>query len=152
MTEDKKKKKKGVCSSVTYTTGDPDINIKRMNQAFENPVQGGIPGMDNITKPENTPDNINDVTTTDATTTSTTGDSASAGAGAGEGASEGGSMGECFLDEDMMYATRLGVEVELPKQIHLVPEDKVNEAIAKLEPEEEFTIGYCTPVYFYKEM
>ena len=52
MTEDKKKKKKGVCSSVTYTTGDPDINIKRMNQAFENPVQGGIPGMDNITNHE----------------------------------------------------------------------------------------------------
>jgi hypothetical protein len=98
MTEDKKKKKKGVCSSVTYTTGDPDINIKRFNQAFENPIKGGIPGMDDLDKFIDEPSNI-DAMSSDASANSSTAPAASDASSAG---SEGAGLGESMLDEDKM--------------------------------------------------
>ena len=114
MTEDKKKKKKGVCSSVTYTTGDPDINIKRFNQAFENTVKGGIPGLDDLDKFIDEPSNIDAMSSdasADSFTTVATGDASGAG-------SEGAGLGESALNEEKMWATRLGVLVDLPDQIH----------------------------------
>ena len=67
-----------------------------------------------------------------------------------------GTLGECAeptkLTEDKVFAVKMGGYVELPPQIKLIPQQEVEDAIRKLDPEEAFTVGYVTPIYFYKKL
>ena len=56
------------------------------------------------------------------------------------------------LTEEQMLASRLGVTVELPSHIHVLDESLIKAAIKAVEPEEEFDVGYVTPIYFYKDL
>ena len=56
------------------------------------------------------------------------------------------------LTEEQMLASRLGVTVELPPHIHVLDESLIKAAIKAVEPEEEFDVGYVTPIYFYKDL
>lgn len=64
----------------------------------------------------------------------------------------GGDSAGCGLAEDMMYAARLDIDVELPPHIHTVDASLTKALIKKVAPEEEFDVGYVTPVYFYKTL
>lgn len=66
----------------------------------------------------------------------------------------GGTEAGCAesLTEDTMYAHRLDVTVDLPPHIHVVNSAAIRDVILKVEPEEEFDVGYVTPVYFYKKL
>ena len=59
---------------------------------------------------------------------------------------------EVKLAEDKVFAAKMGGYVELPPQIKLIPQKDVEDAIRKLDPEEAFTVGYVTPIYFYKKL
>lgn len=56
------------------------------------------------------------------------------------------------LTEEKLTAMRLGLEVELPAHTHLLDASQVKSAIRDVEPEEEFEVGYVTPIYFYKQL
>jgi len=56
------------------------------------------------------------------------------------------------LDEDKIYVGKIKQEMELPSEIHLLSQDEVEQLIDLLEPEEEFEVGYVSPLYFYKEL
>lgn len=64
----------------------------------------------------------------------------------------GGDSACCGLAEDMMYAARLDIDVELPPHIHTIDKSLTKALIKKVAPEEEFIVGYVTPVYFYKSL
>ena len=77
------------------------------------------------------------------------------GAVSGEAADSAGLGGETSsggLAEDMMYAARLDINVELPSHIHIIDQSLTKALIKKVAPEEEFTVGYVTPVYFSKSL
>lgn len=90
----------------------------------------------------------------DINVTYTTGDPAINAAQFNKDATCADAVGLCAenLTEDKMVATRLGIEVELPAHTHLVEAAQIKHAVRKLEPEEEFEVGYVTPIYFYKEL
>jgi len=56
------------------------------------------------------------------------------------------------LDEDKMYVAKAGEDIDLPNGLHIIEKKKIEDALEKLEPEEEFEVGYATPVYFYSEL
>lgn len=56
------------------------------------------------------------------------------------------------LTEEKLTAARFGLEVDLPEHTHLLDASQIKSAIREVEPEEEFEVGYVTPVYFYKEL
>ena len=56
------------------------------------------------------------------------------------------------LKEDTIYVGKLGGDLQLPPQIHLLPQQAVEDFIEIVEPEEEFTVGYVNPIYLYKEI
>lgn len=56
------------------------------------------------------------------------------------------------LKEDTFYSHRLGNSFELPPEVKLLNKDRVEDFVRQLAPEERFSIGYVTPVYFYKEL
>ena len=60
-------------------------------------------------------------------------------------------VAEC-LKEDTIYVGKLGGNLNLPSNIHLVPQDEVESLINLLDPEEEFEVGYVNPIYLYKEL
>lgn len=139
VTESKKKKKitgslPGV--NVTCTTGDPFLNATHFNK--DAVVQGDEQASAIVQPVANAP--------AAAECAAMTSD---AGANA-----EGGMSGGCAesLTEDKMFACRVGVEVELPPHTHIVDENLIKAAIKKVAPEEEFNVGYVTPVYFYKDL
>jgi len=60
-----------------------------------------------------------------------------------------------YLTEDTLYPSKkdnFGDAIELPAEVKLIDSKKVLEVLNKLEPEEEFTVGYITPVFFYKNL
>ena len=59
---------------------------------------------------------------------------------------------EEMLKEDTIYVGKLGGELQLPPQIHLLPQQTVEEFVEVVDPEEEFTVGYVNPIYLYKEI
>lgn len=59
---------------------------------------------------------------------------------------------EEMLKEDTIYVGKLGGELQLPPQIHLLPQQTVEEFVEVVDPEEEFTVGYINPIYLYKEI
>ena len=56
------------------------------------------------------------------------------------------------LVEDAAYSHKLLSKFELPNQIKLLDQNKVEDFIKQLSPEELFRIGYVTPLYFYSEL
>jgi len=86
--------------------------------------------------------------------------SGASGAGSGEscggdcgGGGSGGGLGESFiLDEASMYVAKLDTTLELPDGIEVIDKTVIEKALEQLEPEEEFTVGYITPIFFYKEL
>lgn len=56
------------------------------------------------------------------------------------------------LTEDTAYSHKLLSKFELPTQIKLLDQNKVEDFIKQLSPEELFRIGYATPLYFYSEL
>lgn len=103
-------KKKKKCN-VTYTTGDPVLNMNFFNK-------------DTVTSTDN-------LACAEPLSNACCGDS---------------------LTEEQMLASRLGVTVELPSHVHVLDESLIKAAIKAVEPEEEFDVGYVTPIYFYKDL
>lgn len=56
------------------------------------------------------------------------------------------------LKEDTVYSHREEKSFKLPNEISLINQKTVEDFIKSLAPEEEFKVGYVTPVYFYKEL
>lgn len=56
------------------------------------------------------------------------------------------------LVEDAGYSHKLEDKFELPPQIKLLDQNKVEDFIKQLAPEELFRVGYATPLYFYSEL
>ena len=56
------------------------------------------------------------------------------------------------LKEDSIYSPKFGATIELPPEVKIIPKDQLEKAVELLEPEEEFEVGYITPVYFYGEL
>ena len=56
------------------------------------------------------------------------------------------------LVEDTAYSHKLGTKFEVPPQIKLLDQTKVEDFIKQLAPEELFRVGYVTPLYFYSEL
>jgi len=142
LTESKKKKKNYPFSSVTYTTGDIGLNIKHFNKCM---------GTDGLGDADQQHHQVVGDTLPDGPIAA----SSDAGTSSGEGASagEGGGVAESLeLDEDKIYVGKLGQELDLPSEIHLIDQATVEKIIDKLEPEETFLVGYVNPVYFYKEL
>jgi len=140
------KKKKKVCNSVTYTTGDIQKNID-----FFNKRSGTYIGNDN-TNPST--EEAKAEAAADAANSAVAGGEA---VGAGEscgmscGESSGG-MGESLEEGGIMTANKIGKSVELPAQINILDQRKVTEFVMSIGPEERFKVGYITPIYFYKEL
>ena len=137
------KKKKRVIT--TYTTGSIPYNISQFNKR----MGSKFPGNDN-----NNPTPIEYDPNIDMTDLGAANFYANVNAGNTEcssGNCDGGSMGES-LNEATVFAPKIERQVEIPDNIKLIPQDKVNAVIATLDPEEMFTVGYVTPIYFYKEL
>jgi len=146
LTEKKRKHKD--CSSVTHTTGDIGYNIKQFNKRmgtdFNNPSTEEA-------RAQRAAEQAARSVGTFASQSPDGGSSASLGGG--ESAGGGECCGESLeLREEKLYATKLGTYIELPPNIHLIDKQLVEDTLEELEPEEEFEIGYITPVYFYKEL
>ena len=159
MVLDEKKKKKPY-DSMTITTGNPQYNIDMFNKMLtgkaENTHTKGIlngtfknseaeaaaKAVGTIAAPS--PDGGNSV---DFGGTDTAGGSESAADGAAGGVSE-----SLDLHEDKIFASKMGGYVELPSQIKIIPQKDIESFISKIEPEEIFTVGYITPIYFYKKL
>ena len=59
---------------------------------------------------------------------------------------------EDVIDEEKIYAAKLKKEVEVPMSTKIIPQNEVEKFIANLEPEEEFTVGYINPMFFYPQL
>ena len=56
------------------------------------------------------------------------------------------------LEEAAIYSHKTGEEFEIPDDIKILDQDQVEAFIKQLSPEEEFEVGYVTPIRFYKEL
>lgn len=56
------------------------------------------------------------------------------------------------LDEAQIYSHKKEEYFEIPDEIQILPQQQVEDFVKQMEPEELFTIGYITPVYFYAEL
>ena len=56
------------------------------------------------------------------------------------------------LTEASGYSHKLEDRFEIPPQIRLLDQKKVEDFIKQVDPEEPFTIGYITPLYLYSEI
>lgn len=130
MTEAKKKKKQSApYTNCTFTTGNPDLNIKHFNKMagtdFEDiadKAQDSVDGEGN-----NEPaSQVSTLTTNEAT-------------------------GESML-EAKIFSKKANLYFEIPNHIVPLQEKEVSEFIAKLPPQETFKVGYITPIYFYKKL
>lgn len=138
-------KKKKPYSSITYTTGDPALNIKHFNKLmgtdFNNPSTEEAKAQKAAEKA------AVDVGTI-AAASPDGGNSVSLGGGG-----ESTAMSEkLILDEDSMYVAKFDQDFELPDEVKILDKAKIEAELEKLEPEEEFEVGYITPVYFYREL
>lgn len=144
-----KKKKKKIASSTTLTTGDPDLNIKRFNTAMGTnfDVTPATPGIEAAKEAaEETNDNISSENTGCDDSSCDSGNSSS-----DAGGSEGSGLSEALknyraLREAQAFIGKLHKAVDVPNQVQIIPQDKIEKAIRSLDPEEEFTLGYITPV------
>lgn len=59
---------------------------------------------------------------------------------------------EDVMDEEKIYAAKLKKEVEVPLATRIIPQKEVEDFVSKLEPEEEFTVGYINPMFFYPQL
>ena len=159
---DEAKKKKKVASSQTYTAGCPALNQKRFNTA--NGADANLSAADK----KEIQDFVNDLTVGPANTINTAanpttkgGDNTDAGnTSDSAGGESAGGLGESLeencnddeLDEEAIFAKKMNSDVEIPSNIHIIPKAKLDDAIELLAPEEEFKVGYITPIYFYKEL
>lgn len=139
--EEGKKRKKKPYSSMTYTTGCIAYNIDQFNKHMGTDFKPELPE-DALAAEEGAGD------AADAGS-----DGAAEGAdGAGNaGAGDGGAMGES-LTEDRIFSPKAGMWVEGPADIHLLDKAEVSRVIQTLAPVEQFTVGYITPIYFYKKL
>lgn len=171
LTETKKKKKKTVQGAyLSYTTGDPAYNCdmfnKRMGTDFEDQIENAVKEAEKAadaveTAIESEASTI-DSSIGDAIEIADIGDATDFGiAGDGDfgadGGDAGGGMGESLekatsLKEDKMFVSKENSYVEIPKGIHIIDKAKIENALEALEPEEEFEVGYITPVHFYAEL
>ncbi len=165
--EEGKKKKKRPYSSMTITTGDIAYNLaqfnKRMGTAF--------PGNDNNNpsteeaKAEKAAQEaaaqassqIGAEGAEGSSSSSEGSTSSSAGEGADESAGgEGAGMGENLqitkdfedLKEAQAFIGKWHKLVDVPDETQIIPQEKIEKAIRSLDPEEEFTVGYITPIDF----
>lgn len=144
-----KKRKKKIASSATFTTGDPDLNIKRFNTAMGTnfDVTPATPGIEAAKEAaEETNDNISSENTGCDGSSCDSGNSSSDAS-----SSEGGGLSEALknyraLREAQAFIGKLHKAVDVPNQVQIIPQDKIEKAIRSLDPEEEFTLGYITPV------
>lgn len=157
VTLEESKKKKKPYDSVTYTTGDPDLNIAHFNKMLSgkedsNHTSGYLNGTfkhdnDAATAAAKAVGTFAAPSPDGASSVSLGGDAGSSSGG------EGGAMGESLeLDEDAIYISRLGIESELPPEIKLLDQANIEQLVDKLEPEQEFTVGYVSAIFFYKEL
>ena len=56
------------------------------------------------------------------------------------------------LEEAAIYSHKLQKEFEIPDEVKVLDQKQVEDFIKQLAPEELFTIGYVTPIRFYKEL
>jgi len=174
---DKKKKRKVSGAYLTFTTGNPDYNCKMFNKRMGTDFEDQI--KDATKEAEKEADAVEtavdaEAAAIDAGTGATVnvagpgeaaaeaaGDAGAGDAGAGDGGAAGGegggAMGESLqeaidLIEDKIYAAKLGISIELPDNIKIIDKATIEAELEKLEPEEEFEVGYVTPVYFYSEL
>lgn len=56
------------------------------------------------------------------------------------------------LDEDTLYVSKIDKDIELPHEITLLDKNEVEKIVSKLEPEEEFAVGYVTSLFFYGQL
>ena len=59
---------------------------------------------------------------------------------------------EDVIDEEKIYAARINKEVEVPMSTKIIAQNEVEKFISNLEPEEEFTVGYINPMFFYPQL
>lgn len=165
--DEAKRKKKAAGAYLTWTTGDPDLNIKRFNTAMGTNLDTA-PATPGIEAAKDAAAEINDAINADAgSDASSTGDSgadasAAGDAGdagsAGEGGGDAGGISEAFsnfraLREAKAFIGKLHTLIDTPDEVQIIPQDKIEKAIKVLDPEEEFTIGYITPIdLHYKEL
>lgn len=154
---DEARKKKKPYDSMKITTGNIDYNIKQFNKHMGSGNDNNNPS----TAEAQTRAAAKAANKAAGTINAATPDgSAGVGLGAGSeasggssGAGEGGGMCEAIkLDEEKLYAAKLAKEIELPDNIHIIDKDKIEAELELLDPEEEFTVGYVTPIFFYKEL
>lgn len=76
--------------------------------------------------------------------------SSDASAVAGSGG-EGGGMGES-LTEAKVFSSKAKGYVDIPDFIQLIDPRVISSKISQLSPKQYFTVGYVTPIYFYKKL
>lgn len=112
--------------------GDIEKNIEHFNKCMGT----DFPGNDN-----------NNPSTVEAQAAAET---SSGDAGAGE-SSGGEGMGES-LTEQQIYVSKVKGMVEIPDHIKLLKRSDVENFVIALRPEEEFIVGYVTPIFFYPQL
>lgn len=145
------KKKKKVCSSVTYTTGDPKINCDHFNKMLSGKVANNSTGILNGTFKNLEAEKACETVGTFASQSPDGASSISLG-NATVSAGEGGMSEALDLEEQKIYVTKKDAIVEIPDHIKILPRKEIEDAIAQVEPEEEFEVGYVTPIYFYSDL
>ena len=151
----KRKKQKGSLSpfsSMTLTTGDPVLNMKHFNKMMGTDFE-----CNKCNKPAEAAAETANVEVAGGESPA----GASEGAGEMSGASEGGSMTEelkleklieNMINEADFYAHVDEKQLALPAEIELVPQKQVEDFIKQLSPEEEFEVGYITPIHLYSDI
>jgi len=175
LEEDKKKKKKGSlpCSSMTITTGNIQTNIDHFNTAMGTDFskeekaakEAAEEAAEEVAGGETTNSSENSTNSSGESTNSSensAGDAGDAGAAGGEG-----SLGESITKvvatskyggDRVLFpsmARVVGAEdatVEIPRGLHVIPQNEVSRAISKLKPKDPITVSYIRVVYFYKEL
>lgn len=125
------KKKKKVCSSTTCATGSVGLNIDRFNMGMGSPTEFAVDPR--------------------ALEQGFDGYAYDADCGVSGDGANGGGMGES-LTEAQIFAAKMGGYVDLPDQIKLLDSKDVSTFVRTLEPMQNFTVGYITPIYFYKKL
>lgn len=168
------KKKKKPYDSATITTGNIGYNLDQFNKHMGT----AFPGNDNnnpSTEEAKAAEKAAAEASQDLGGDAGSAEGAAAGdaaASAGDGAGDAGAAGDggagmgeslmegAIIDEERILIPKLvknGVAenkafIELPDGVHVLDKSQVIDALTKLNPAEEFVIGYITPIYFYKEL